>query len=473
VFDEIASASSAGLESPFDAAVIGGGVVGCAMARRFALEGARVILLEKASDILNGASKGNSALLHTGFDAPHGSLELACVRAGYQEYMDVRERLNLPLLRTGAAVVAWTADDAARLAAIEDRARANGIDDVRRLSRTELFEREPHLAPTALEGLLVPGESVIDPWSAPLAYLRQAIENGAQARFRFEVESGRLAGGLWRLSCSGATVSARIVINCAGLYGDLLEQKLLGGCSFSIRPRKGQFVVFDKAAARYIRTTILPVPTERTKGLLVARTIFGNVLAGPTAEDQESRTDATVDNDTLRSLVRKACSVVPALEDVPVTAVYAGLRPATEHKDYQVRFDRERQWITVGGIRSTGLTSALGLARHVYGLYAGSGAVHTPVAQPLWSAVPNLAEDAPRDWEQPGYGEIVCHCELATLREIQSALEGPLPARDYGGLRRRTRAGMGRCQGFYCSGRLAQLTEGRLDDPLAVGRAHE
>ncbi len=458
---------------PFDVAIIGGGVVGCAMARRFALDGARVILLEKASDILNGASKGNSALLHTGFDAPAGSLELACVRAGYEEYMEIRERLNVPVLKAGAVVVAWTEDDAARLDAIESRARANGITDVQRLSRTELLDREPHLAPSALEALLVPGESVIDPWSAPLAYLRQALENGARVRFNAEVESGRLENGVWRLDCGGTAVAARTVINCAGLYGDLLEQKLLGECPFSIRPRKGQFVVFDKAAAGYLRTIILPVPTERTKGLLLTPTVFGNVLVGPTAEDQESRSEAVVDGETLRNLVHKACTVLPALQDISITAVYAGLRPATEYKEYQVRFDQARQWISVGGIRSTGLTSALGLARHIYGLYTGSGIEHTPVEQPVWPQVPNLAESGPRDWQRPGYGEIVCHCEMVTLRELEAALEGPVPARDLGGLKRRTRAGMGRCQGFYCSGRLASLTQGHLDEPLAVGRAHE
>jgi glycerol-3-phosphate dehydrogenase len=179
-----------------------------------------------------------------------------------------------------------------------------------------------------------------------------------------------------------------------------------------------------------------------------------------------------VDGETLRSLVTRAYAILPALQDIPITAVYAGLRPATEHKGYQVWLNQERQWITVGGIRSTGLTSALGLARHVYGLYTGGGARHTPIAQPAWPQTPNLAESSPRDWERPGYGEIVCHCEMVTLREIEAALAGPLPARDFGGLKRRTRACMGRCQGFYCAGRLAALTEGHFDEPLAVEHTH-
>ena len=161
--------------APFDIAVIGAGVVGCAVARRFTLEGARVIVVERAQDLLAGASKGNSALLHTGFDAPPGSLELACMQAGYAEYMEIRGRLNLPLLQTGAVVVAWNEADLARLDGIEAQARLNGVADVRRLDRCQLLAREPNLSPHALGALLVPGEHVIDPWSAPLAYVLQAL----------------------------------------------------------------------------------------------------------------------------------------------------------------------------------------------------------------------------------------------------------------------------------------------------------
>jgi glycerol-3-phosphate dehydrogenase len=158
---------------------------------------------------------------------------------------------------------------------------------------------------------------------------------------------------------------------------------------------------------------------------------------------------------------------------MPVTALYAGLRPATETKDYRIRADRDRRYVRLGGIRSTGLTAALGLAAHLSDLVAGWPDLPArPLAAPVSPRLPNLAEHAERDWQRPGHGEIVCHCELVTAREIAAALEGPVPARDYGGLRRRTRAGMGRCQGFHCGARLAALTEGRLAVPLATGPAH-
>lgn len=459
----------------FDVAVVGGGVVGCAVARRFTLDGARVVLLERGADILSGASKANSALLHTGFDAPPGSLELACMQAGYREYLEIRERLNLPLLETGAMVVAWNDADRERLDAIEAQARQNGVDDVRRLTPAEVLAREPHLAPDTHGALLVPGEHVIDPWSAPLAYLTQAVENGAQAVFSAEVTGGSFDGSAWALQTSKGPVRAGLVVNCAGLFGDILEQRLLGSAGFTIRPRKGQFVVFDKAAAAFLRTIVLPVPNERTKGVVLTRTIFGNLLVGPTAEEQDDRDHAGVDEAVLRTLIAKAAAMVPALAGMPVTAVYAGLRPASDKKEYRVSADAERRWISVGGIRSTGLTAALGLAAHVARLHADMEQKKDfhPLKNPVWPRMPNLAEHLKRDWQKPDHGDIVCHCELVTRREIEAALDGPLPAGDVGGLKRRTRAGMGRCQGFYCQARVAALSEGRLADPLAVGACHD
>ena len=453
----------------FDVAIVGGGVVGCAVARRFVLEGAKVVLLEKGADILSGASKGNSAILHTGFDAPPDSLELACMQAGYAEYIEIRERLRLPVLETGAIVAAWTEEELAKLPGIVAQAHGNGTADVRLLTRAEVLAREPELSGRVLGGALVPREHVIDPWSAPLAYVLQALANGGEVRRHTEVLGGRFADGAWRLETSGGPVEAAYVINCAGLYGDVVDERLTGATAFSIKPRKGQFVVFDKAAAKLLRTILLPVPTERTKGIVVTPTAFGNLLVGPTAEEQESRERAAVDEPTLRMLADKAAELVPALAGMPVTAVYAGIRPATERKEYRVRVEAERHYIVLGGIRSTGLTAALGLAQQAWRLYARP---HAAPAAPLWPQAPRLAEHGPRDWQSPGYGEIVCHCEMVTKREIEAALDGPLPAQDYGGLKRRTRAGMGRCQGFYCNARLAEITLGRFADPLAVGAEH-
>ena len=456
----------------YDVVVIGGGVVGCAMARRFTLEGARVLLLEKSSDILSGASKGNSAILHTGFDAPRGSLELSCMQEGYREYLAIHQKMKLPVLKTGALVVAWNEDDREKLGGIIEQAHDNGVADVRLIAKNRVHTLEPHLASHALAAAEIPGEYLIDPWSAPLGYLLQAMLHGATAHFNCEVIGGEFDGQGWTLNTSRGPVRTVTVVNCAGLFGDKLEEQLLGEASFSIHPRKGQFVVFDKAASKYLTNIVLPVPNERTKGIVITRTVYGNLLVGPTAEEQDDRIHARLDSAVLSQLVDAAVERIPALEGMPVTATYAALRPASDKKEYRIRKDAERNWITVGGIRSTGLTAALGIASHVVGLY---GRQHEVVAASSlkWPSLPNLAEHLPRDYQQPGYGEIICHCEMVTRREIESALASALPPGDLGGLKRRTRACMGRCQGFYCGARVAELSAGRLAVSLSTGVCHE
>jgi glycerol-3-phosphate dehydrogenase len=450
----------------FDLAVIGAGVVGCAVARRFALAGARVLVLEKGADILSGASKANSAILHTGFDAPPGSLELDCVQRGHAEYLALREAMNLPLLETGAIVVAWTGEEEARLGELERQAHLNGVVDARILTAEEIRRLEPNLSERARAGLHVPREHVIDPWSPFLGYATQVRAGGGEIVFDAEVTGGGFDGEAWTLEAPPRRFRARSVTNCAGLFGDLVDQRLLGASRFEIRPRKGQFAVFDKAAARLLTSIILPVPSERTKGVVLCRTIFGNVLVGPTAEEQPDRLRATVTEPELRALLDRAGEILPALRGMPVTAAYAGLRPATEQKEYRIHHDPARRWVTVGGIRSTGMTAALGIARHVEALGILGGASGTAAPAVPAPVMPNLAEHRPRDWQRPGYGEIVCHCEMVTQREIEAALAGPLPPGDFGGLKRRTRCGMGRCQGFNCLGRLTELTAGRLPHPM-------
>lgn len=457
----------------FDVVVVGAGVVGCAIARRFTLEGAKVAIVEKASDILDGASKANSAILHTGFDAPPGSLELECIRAGYQEYESVHDTLGLVQEKTGAFVVAWTSEEMGRLEGIVGQAHTNGVTDVEIVSAKELRAAEPHLSEQALGAVRVPQESIIDPWSAPYVYLRQALDNGAQAFLSCDVTGGVFDGAVWQLESAAGALRSRVVINCAGLYGDILDREILGQAQFQIKPRKGQFVVFDKAAWNLVHSVILPVPTETTKGIVLFRTVFGNLAVGPTAEDQQSRTDATTDRNTLKALIADGTKKLPALSEMPVTAVYAGLRPGSESKDYRIKASPQKNWITVGGIRSTGLSAALGIARHVYRLYEDQGFTHRQIAEPKVPKATVLAQSGERDWKRTGHGEIVCHCEMVTQREIETALDGPLAARSLSGLKRQTRATMGRCQGFYCSARVAELTIGKFDRSLSEGIGYD
>ncbi|WP_419897332.1 NAD(P)/FAD-dependent oxidoreductase [Roseomonas sp. USHLN139] len=454
-------------DAPCDIAVIGAGVVGCAVFRDFCLTGQRVVLLERGADILSGASKANSALLHTGFDAVPGSLESRLMQEGAARYRRLHQGLGLPLLPTGAVVVAWNDADEAALPGILARGQANGVHDVRPMPAAELQAREPHLAAEARGGVWVPGESVIDAWSAPLAYALQGIAAGGRVLRRAGVRGGRRdAAGLWHLDTAAGPVAARVVINCAGNQGDIVEA-IARPSPFEIRPRKGQFVVLDKTAHRLAQAIILPVPNERTKGVVISRTAFGNLLVGPTAEEQEDRERAATDSAALEALLAQGRRMIPAIAEETVTATYAGLRPATQFKDYQMEALPREGWISIAGIRSTGLTAALGIAAEARRLHAAHFAALPEIEEPEGPVMPNLTEALPRPWQQPGRSEIVCHCEMVTRREIEAAFEGPLPAGDLGGLKRRSRCMMGRCQGFYCTRRVMEIAAPHLPELVA------
>ena len=455
----ISSDAPVGQDS-YDVAVVGAGVVGCAIARSFAIRGFSTLVLEKGADILEGASKGNSALLHTGYDEPEGSEELKILRHGFHLYHQIHHRMNLPLVETGGMVVAWNSEQVASLDAIAAGAHRNGTVDARVISQAELRRAEPHLSHEALGAVHIPGEAIIDPWSAPLAYMLQAKMHGARLVTGAEVTAASRSKGQWRLTTARGIFAARIVVNAAGLFGDRLEVLRGSEPGFTIRPRKGQFVVFDKPAAQLVNAVILKVPTSRTKGILLTRTVFGNLLLGPTAEDQEDRVHARCDDATLRAIIADGTVMLPALAGQTVNASYAGLRPATEHRDYVLKVDGSEGWITVGGIRSTGLSAALGLGEWAatQGGMILDDARGVPADDDLeWPWVPSLSAYSERPYQRDGRSNMACHCEWVTDAELESALSGPLPAGTLGGLKRRTRVMMGRCQGFGCSGAVCRV----------------
>ena len=438
----------------FDVAVIGAGVVGCAIFKEFCQNGAKSVLVEKENDILEGASKGNSAILHTGFDAPPESLELECVKRGYEEYLKIHKSLNLPLKNTKALVIAWNEEQLGKLDAILEKGLNNGVKELELIESSQIRKMEPNLSQKAQGAIIVHGESLIDPWSAPLAYVKLGVAHGGKLAFSHKVESGEFNGEFWEIQTSGGVIKTKTVINAAGLYGDLVE-KIKGESEFKIIPRKGQFIIYDETSYNLINSIILPVPTKRTKGVVITKTAFGNILVGPTAEDQESRDDSSNKKEMLQELQNKAYDMLPALKNHKVTATFAGLRPASDESFYRVYKDEEKNWITVGGIRSTGLTSSLGLAKYVYELY---GKEHQRPKQKSIK-VQNISEFAKRDYLDKDYGKIVCHCECVTQREIQNALKDEVGAGTLGGLKRRTRVTMGRCQGFNCLASIAEICE--------------
>ena len=258
------------------------------------------------------------------------------------------------------------------------------------------------------------------------------------------------------------------MVNAAGLGSDLLDQRF-GHDGFTIAPRRGQLIVFDKLARSLLSSILLPVPTERTKGVLVAPTVYGNVLLGPTAEDISDREDTATTAAGIESLFDAGRRILPDLVNEEVTAIYAGLRAATEHSDYQISVHQREHYACVGGIRSTGLTASLAIAEHVIEAMGAAGLTLVEAKdEPVVPHMPELAERATRAFEDaqmierdPAYGHIMCFCERVTEGEVRDALRSPVPAVDLGGVRRRTRATNGRCQGFYCGAAVAACVASR------------
>ncbi len=458
----------------FDVAVIGAGVVGAAIARELSRYDLHCVLIEAANDVGAGTSKANTAILHTGFDTAPGSLEARLVSRGHDLLSEYAREVGIPHEHTGALLVAWNRSDLAQLDEVESKATQNGYMRTRRLSVEQLYRDEPNLGPGALGGVEIPDEGIICPFTTPLAYATQAVINGVTLKLNFRVT--RVASGpgdIHELHASNDVIAARYVVNAAGLHADQID-RLFGNDTFSVKPRRGQLIVFDKFSRRLISRIILPVPSKTTKGVLVAPTVFGNVLLGPTAEDIEDKDATCTTEDGLESLRVKGKTIVPALLDEEVTATYAGLRAATEHGDYQIRGYPERRYVCVGGIRSTGLTSSLAIAEYVLGLLEAAALKLPPKRQFSTVKMPMIGEIGLRPYQDaeaisrnPDYGRIVCHCERVTLGEIIDACEAAVPARDLDGLRRRTRAQLGRCQTFYCGARVVDILAHYCGRPAA------
>ena len=451
----------------FDVVVIGAGLVGSAIAQEFTARGQSVCIVEKSNDVGNGTSKANTAIWHTGFDAVPGSLESKLVGRGYFLLENYAKQAGIPIVKTGAVLVAWDEEQLASLDGLADKAHKNGYEKTKRLSQSEVRNLEPNLSESALGGLLVPDEGIVCTWTTNLAYATTAVQAGATLYLNTKVVGvNSVPDGMEIQTDTHQTITGSLVVNAAGLYSDDIH-RMFGHQTFSVTPRKGQLIVFDKLARNLVNHIILPVPSSKGKGVLISPTVYGNVILGPTAEDQTDKTDTSTTQAGFEFLLAKGQAMLPGLVTNEVTATYAGLRAATEHSDYQITFHLDQKYICVGGIRSTGLTSALAIAEYVAEQLLIAGHSIGERADILPAPMPNIGEDFVRPYQDevaiaknPSFGEVICHCERVTIGELDQAFDSTIPPCTLEGLRRRTRATMGRCQGFYCGAEVAQrLTE--------------
>jgi glycerol-3-phosphate dehydrogenase len=457
-------------EALYDVAIIGAGDVGCAIARELARFELRLALIEANRDVGAGTSKANTAILHTGFDSHPGTVEARLVSRGHDLLIGYADQVGIPLEQTGGLLVAWDDAQLERLPSILDNARRCGHDQIREVDSAELYHREPNLGPGARGALEIPDEHIVCPFTPGLAFATQAVLAGAELRRSERVIAlEHIEPGCWRIRTSRGALRARWVINAAGLHADELHQ-MAGYEGFTVTPRRGELIVFDKLSRTLVQHVILPVPTATTKGVLIAPTVFGNVLLGPTAVDVERKDDTSSTAAGIAYLERLGQRIMPRLLEHEVTAIYVGLRAATEHDDYQIAVDADHGYACAAGIRSTGLTASMAIGEHLRDKLDAAGLALRERAGGLPAVrMPNLGEAEPRPYAQPeriahdpDYGKVVCFCERVTRGEIRDAAASPIPPVDLDGLRRRTRVLMGRCQGFYCGAQLpavlAELT---------------
>lgn len=441
---------------PYDVAVIGAGVVGSAIAHRLSQERLRVLWLEAEYDVGEGASKANSAIACSGFDTPPGTLETTLVRQSSPGWERLCAQLDVPFRRIGALMLALEDSENQLLEQAAARAATNGVS-------VELIEGSevPRLAPGAASvsrALHVPSEGIIDPMRLTLGYAEAAVRAGVELRLRSPVINIQTtaSGEISQLSTPTDNFAVRSVVNAAGLRAGLIAAAA-GDEPFRVWPRKGEFWVIDREFGRTLEKILEPVPAPDTRGVLAVPTTNGSLLLGPTAHDIDDPTDKATDEATLSDIFARGRRLLPALRREYVIKSFSGLRPASEHTYRVQRSTRVANLVNAACIRSTGVSSSPAVAERVRDLLAEIGLDHAPrpAARPL-PRQPRIAELSSRAavevcTKNPGYQVLVCACEHVSAAEIQAALASPIPARSIDGVRKRTRATGGRCQGAYCA----------------------
>ena len=455
-----------------DVLIIGAGAIGTALARELSKLTVEVLVVDKLNDVGGDASKSNSAIIHTGFDAPPDSLESMLVANANPMYDKLCSDLEIPFKRTGALLVAVTEEEEQALPMIIEKAHANHVYDIEMLTADEIFSLEPAVTKAARGGLLVPRESIIDPFLYVTALAENAAANGVEFILGCEISNITEQQQGFLAEADDIEINAKFIVNAAGLYTDKISS-LLNINDFKVHPRRGQFHIMDKAAPIGTKKIILPVPTKLSKGKICTPTIHGNWLIGPTAEELDDKSASQSTREGLQDIIAGVRKLVPNLDASYAITQYAGLRPVRTPGGYHIRtFENCPGYLELSGIRSTGLSSSLAVA-----VYAcdklhkiGLTAERKPHFIAKRQAIPCFRDADEQQQEKliaenPLYGRVICRCETVTEAEIREAIRRTPGARDIDGIKRRLRAGLGRCQGGFCGMRIPQILAEELNIP--------
>ncbi len=447
----------------FDVVVIGGGVIGGAVLRELTRYKLKVCLLEKENDVSMGASKANSGIVHAGFDAPEGSLKARFNVEGNRMMAAYTAELGVKYLNNGSLVVAFSDEEMTKLAELKARGEANGVPNLSIIDKAKLKELEPNISDAAYGALFAPTGGIVCPYELTVAEIGNAMDNGAELYCNFEVVSAeKNENGFKITSSDGRCVEAKLVVNCAGLGSGKIAA-LFGDDSINIGARRGEYLLLDRECGGYVSHTLFFAPTKAGKGILVSGTVDNNIILGPTAEEGAFSTETSAEG--LADVIAKAKTMCPTVPVFNVITSFAGIRAYSDRHDFIIEESKACSGLILcAGIESPGLTSAPAIGKYVVEELVGKHLALTENKSFSGTRKPdyffkNLSDAEKNEIikKNPSYGKIVCRCEQITEGEIVRAIKENPPARDIDAIKRRTRSGMGRCQGGFCQPHVAEI----------------
>lgn len=454
----------------YDVVVIGAGIAGTFIARELSRYDLKIAIVDKANDVANSTTMANSAIIHAGYDAPAKKKKGYFNAKGNAMYDQVCEELDVPFKRVGSLVVAFSEEDKITLQKLYDNGVECGVPDMKILSQEETFEMEPNLSREILGALYAPTGGIISPWEMAIALCENAMENGAELFLNKEVKDMKKEGDKFTLFFEDGTMEAKYVINAAGLYSDKINN-MVASPLFEIKPRKGQYFILDKSEGNLVNKVIFQCPSEKGKGILVAPTVHGNLLVGPDSEYVDDKEDISTTRHELDEIREIALLSVKNIPYGKVIRSFSGLRSTADYGDFIIGESPEvKGLINIGGFESPGLSSAPAVAKYVVDIVKdiNGGLVEksdfNPRRRPFirFEELPE-AEKAELVKKDPRYGRIICRCETITEGEIVDSIHRKAGATTVKGVKKRTRAGMGRCQGGFCSPRVVEILARELN----------
>jgi glycerol-3-phosphate dehydrogenase len=444
----------------YDVAIVGAGVVGSAIARELSQYKLNICIIEKAEDVTTGASKANSGIVHGGYSAKYGTLKGELCYKGNKMYRQLEKELNFGFRETGALVIGFEKEDEKKIKELYDNGIKIGCDDLEIIYEDRIREIEPHISKDVKVALYAKSVGVTSPYEFTIALAENAVENGVEVKLEEEVLDIKNLRDHFCIETTKGDVKTRYIVNAAGLYSDRIAN-MVGIHDFKILPRRGQYILLGKDQGHLVNTVVFQLPTDKGKGILVTTTYHGNFMIGPNAEEVDDRDDVATTMESLEAVIETARKSIPNFDIRRALTSFSGIRAVSSNGDFIIEESRVKGFVNVAGIDSPGLTSAPAIAERVKDILKASGLELNKKEKfnPNRKAIivkKDKSFDGRVDHEDPAKN-IICRCEKVTEAEIIDAIHRGLPVNSIDGIKRRTRAGMGPCQGTFCRSRVKAI----------------